>query len=454
MKNKTFLVLVVLTVVAVIAASLARSAPDAGAAAHAESGLLFPALVDHINDVAQIRIEKNGKSATIRREGGEWKLVDRGGYPAKFDQAKKMAVRVAQLEIEEVKTAKKENHARLGLQWPPPAVPEGAEGEENAEDAGGDEPEAALVTIQDGAGKDLASLVVGKSEWRGSTQHLYVRRANEDQVYLVKGQLDTQPDPATWLDAKIVEVENDRVQDVTITHADGEEVHIARSPTNHTQFHVENVPPGQTERFEGVANGVAQALGYGLNLEDVRPASEVDFSKEPVAHTRYRCVDGLELLVETCKLDDKTWIKISADYVPPPASETPAAETPAAPAEGPEGAPATPAEGDAAAAGDAPEAAKKDVAKEAAELNARLGQWAFAVGSYKTDVLARRMKDLLAEPPAAEEPVEGEGAVEQGLEVPGEEGVEPGPGMDDEGAEPPTPPHDGDGAGHDDQGGG
>jgi len=450
MKNKTFLVLVVLTVAAVVVASLARRAPDAGAADHAENGLLFPGLVDHINDVAQIRIEKGGKSATVHREGGEWKLVDRGGYPAKFDQAKKMAVRVAQLEIEEVKTAKKENHARLGLQWPAPPAPEGEE------DTGSDAPEAALVTIQDAAGKDLASLVVGKSEWRGSTQHLYVRRANEDQVYLVKGQLDTQPDPATWLDAKIVEVENDRVQDVTITHADGEEVHIARSPTNHTQFHVENVPPGQTERFEGVANGVAQALGYGLNLEDVRPASEVDFSKEPVAHTRYRCVDGLELLVETSKLDDKTWVKISASYVPPPESESPAAATPAegetpATAEGETPAP----EADAAAA-DAPEAAKKDVAKEAAELNARLGPWAFAVGTYKTDVLARRMKDLLAEPPAAEGATEGEGegAVEQGLEVPGEEGVEPGPGMDDEESETPTPPDDGDGAGHDDQGGG
>jgi hypothetical protein len=64
------------------------------------------------------------------------------------------------------------------------------------------------------------------------------------------------------------------------------------------------------------------------------------------------------------------------------------------------------------------------------------------------------MKDLLAEPPAAEGATEGEGAVEPGLEVPGEEGVEPGPGMDDEESETPTPPDDGDGAGHDDQGGG
>jgi hypothetical protein len=435
MKNKTFLVLIVLTVAAVVVAALARRSPHASSVDPAATGVLFPGLVDHINDVAQIHVEKGGKSATIRREGSEWKLTDRGGYPAKFDQAKKTAVRVAQLEIEEVKTSKKENHARLGLQWPPPPAPEG----EAAADS--DAADAALVTLQDASGKELASLVVGKSEWRGSSQHLYVRRANEDQVYLVKGQLETTPDPQTWLDDKIVEVENDRVQDVTITHTDGEEVKIARSPTNHTQFHVENVPPGQSERFEGVANGVAQALGYGLKLEDVRPASEVDFTKEPVAHTRFRCVDGLELMVETCKLDDKTWIKVSANYVAPPETAPAEASTPAegeAPAadQPASDAPSSP-EGEAAKTEEGAETPKKDVAKEAADLNARLAPWAFAVGSYKTDVLARRMKDLLAEP-KAEEAVPGDD-----LGNPGEEVVEPDPGMDDEGSETPAPPDDG-----------
>ena len=45
---------------------------------------------------------------------------------------------------------------------------------------------------------------------------------------------------------------------------------------------------------------------------------------------------------------------------------------------------------------------------EVAELNARFGGWAFAIPEYKGDVLARRMRDLVAEETEdeAQEPLE------------------------------------------------
>ena len=421
MKQKGVLVLTVLTLVAVAVAFLLRRGQDASASS--ASTLLFPALEERENDVAEIHVEKNGKSATIKKEGGQWKLVDRGGYVAKFDPIKQLVVRLSSLEIEEQKTAKKENHARLALQWPP-----AAEGAEEGSEAG----DAALVSLKDAGGKELAALVVGKSEWRGSKPKLYVRRANEDQVYLVTGPLDVVPDPKTWIEAQFLpKLENERVQSVTIEHADGERVEIARSAVDHTRFALENVPPGEKEQFEGVANGPAQALGSGLTLQDVRPAAEVDFTQSPVAHTRYRCVDGLELLVETAKFEDQTWVKVTASYVPPPSTaEEPQGETTAGDA------PATEPEGEATAA-DAPatepaaaEAEKKDVGKEAADLNARLAPWAFAVDSYRSDVIARRMKDLLTKPEESAEDL----PEDEGFEMPfGDEDLVPAPPADDEG---------------------
>ena len=427
MQQKNVLILTIVTAVALGAAAMTLRDKGSTTPTTTEK-MLFPALGERLNDVAELRVEKGGKSATLKKEGGQWRLADRGGYPAQFDKVKELAMRLASLEITEAKTSKKANHKLLGVEWP--AAP--------ASDGEVTDAEAGLVTLKDGSGKELAALVVGSTEWLGSKPKVYARRAGEDQVYLCtpRGSLDVMPEAKNWIEPKFVEVANDRVQDVTIEHPDGERVELGRSAENHTQFSIKNLEPGKTERYAGVANGVAQALGYGLQLEDVRNVTEVDFTKEPLAKARFRCVDGLELVLETAKFEDKTWVKVSASFTPPPEPEKSAEAAPGA--EG-EQQPAADAEGDAMTAEakpqepkpeetkpgeskpDEPKEEKKDVAKEAADLNQRLAPWAFEIPSYKADVLTLRMKDLLTEPAAPSSTDGGlEGAM-QDLGLPMEE---------------------------------
>lgn len=378
MQQKNLLILSLVTLVALAVAALALR--DKGDTSAATPGLLFPDLGEHINDVTELRVEKDGQVLTLKKEGGQWKLADRGGYPAQFEKVKDLAMGLANLEVEETKTAKKENHKTLGVEWPTPAPAEGAEREES---------DAGLVTLKDAGGKELASVVLGRTEYRGSKPKVYARRASEDQVYLCapRAPIGVMASTKDWIDSKFLELANDRVQDVTIEHADGERVEVARSATNHTQFKVQGLAPGQNERYEGVATPLAQALGNGLTLDDVRPVAEVDFTTEPVAKTRYRCVDGLELVLESAKFEDKTWVRATASYVPPPEPAEP--EPPADDAVG---------EGDQAE----PKPEKKDVAKEVADLNARLAPWAYQVPQYRVDALTRRLSDLLAVPAPAE----------------------------------------------------
>jgi hypothetical protein len=411
MKQKNVLVLTVLTAAALGWAVLSQGS-DSGAASNEASGKLFPELDAHLNDIAEVRVEKFGKSATLRREGGKWILADRGGYPAKFEKVKELAMRVASLEIEEKKTSKKEYHAKLGLTWP------------GAAEEGSDGAEAALVVIKDAGGKELAALVTGKSEWMGSKAKVYARRLAEDQVWLCEpeGSLDVVPEAKNWIEPEIVKLDNERVQSATIEHADGERVDIARAATDHTKFAVQAVPAGRTERYAGVANGVAQALGSGLTLEDVRAVTEIDFSKEPLAKTSFKTTDGLELVVTLAKFEDKTWAKLSASFTPPPEEAGPAA-----PAE------ATP-EGEAAPEA-VPEEPKRDVAKETEELNQRLAPWAYELPSWRSDALLRRMKDLLNDTAPSEEG-SGDAGLEGVLDDLGIESDEPVP------VEPEAPPAD------------
>jgi len=439
MKQKNVLILTGLTVAAVAVAAISlREHEDTRA--EASSTLLFPGLEARVNDVARIVVAKGDKTVTVEREGGTWKLSDHGGYPAKFDPVKQMVVRLSQLEIEEKKTARKDNHQKLGVEWPVTA------------EEGSDAAEAAHVTLSDSTGQPLADLIVGKSEWRGSKPKIYVRRANEDQVYLCStgssSSLDVVPDAKQWIEPKFLELDKERVQDVTITHADGEVVEIARSATNHTRFAVQNAPPGEVERYEGIADGVATALSSGLTLEDVRPAAEVDMTQQPLAHTRYRTYDGLELVLELAKQDDQTWARVQASYVAPPKPVGPAPDAAAGKAageaDGKEAAEATgddvPPEGETP-----PEEPKRDVAAEVRELNERLGPWAFAVTSYRVDQLARHMKDLLAEPSPVEDSLAPEGTPERLMQDFGDQGesdaLEPeAPKDDEEQAEAPPAP--------------
>lgn len=383
MNKNTLLVLAAVTVAGVGVALLSERDGTAATAADARRPL-FPGLEERVNDVARITLEKGSNQVVVERKGEEWTLPDRGGYPAKFAEAKKVAVRLARLEIEEEKTARKENHARLEVEWPPAP----------GEDAAAGEP--ALVKLFDAAGGELAALVVGKSDWQGGAQKLFVRPASEDQVYLVEGPLDVVAEVRSWIEPKVLDIARDRVQTVTISHADGELVEIGRSATKHTDFKVQNVPPGEKERYDGVANGIGGAL-TALTIDDVRPASEVDFTAEPRARTVFTTVDGLVLTVESARFEDKTWVKVACAHRPPEAS--PPAEDAAG--DGEDGEPS-----DAAGEPD-PEA----VAKEATDLDARLSPWAFALPEYKADTLAKHMKDLLAvpQPEGTEAPLDPDG---------------------------------------------
>ena len=101
------------------------------------------------------------------------------------------------------------------------------------------------------------------------------------------------------------------------------------------------------------------------------------------------------MTIESARFEDKTWIKVSSTYEAPPETAHDAA------AEG---------EDDAGGEGDTPEESPAvDAQAEAETLAGKLAGWAFAISDYKADPLAKRMKDLLAQPPAEDQEAGGAG---------------------------------------------
>ena len=343
------------------------------------TSLLLPDLLARVNDVAEVAVETTDETATLTRKDGEWVLAERGDFPATFDKVKGAIMALAHLEIEEPKTAKPENHAKLGV-----------------EDPSAPESESKRVTLRDASGTELAAVIVGDTKYRSGSQAGYVRRNGEDQVYLCAGRIDVQANPTHWVEKEIIRLDRERVAEIEIRHHDGEEVLIGRSAEDENTFEVQNLPEGREERNVGVANGVGTALSY-LGLDDVRPAAEVDFTAEPVATSVFRCDDGLVVTADIAKFEEKSWIRLSTAFEPVEEAVGPAPEAEPSDTEAVEGETAE-GEGDVEGEEEAEDAPDPDaVRKEAEELAARFAGWAYAIPDYKVNAIARRMADLLKE---------------------------------------------------------
>lgn len=429
-KQKSLVLLALVALFAIGLAALSVHNRESAKAATSAKGKLCSGLRERVNEVAAVQVTKGGKTLTLKREGAAWSIVERGGYPAQSEKVKETVMGLAELEIEETKTKKPENWKELGLEDP---TAEGAE--------------SALLVLLDATGAELASVVVGDTVSSRYGKALYARRSGEDQCWQVAGKLAPLADPTGWVVKDILKLAADRVQSARILHADHEEVLIERvpgelgEPGGNGKFVVANMPPEAKERYENVGNSIASALSY-LTLDDVKPAAEVDFTAEPVATATYRASDGLVIEVQIAKLDGKTWARFDARFEAPP---QPLGPTP--PAEGEAGAASDPMK-DAAALAEKTET-------EARDLAAKLSPWAYAIPSYRSDSIAKRMKDLIEEPspvpeaaedsldadmpPSIELPTDDDGAAPT-LEVPDDARSE-----DEPPAPAPAPPEEGGG---------
>ncbi len=387
MKPRTLAILGILTAAAAGLAAWQLNRQQGRAADASAHGPLIPGLADKVNDAASVKVTRGTTSFTVtRREDGTWGITERGGYAAKFETVKAAVVGIAGLTIQEARTGNPANYEKIGVEDP---TKEGAT--------------STLVTIADGTGKTLASVILGKpktSTGFNAPPDFYARREGEVQSWLVRPtrggeRLDIRADANDWIDRAIVQLARDRVKSVTITHtSDGERVDIVKDKKEDTIFRLVDMPAGRELKFPTSGDAVAGALS-SLNLDDVKPAAEITFDAAPqetppnVSTAEYRTWDGLVLVVRSAKVGETTWAKFEARYEEPAAPAAPEpTPTPVAP-DNPESesAKAEPAKPDPAEL----EKAKK----EAADLQARLSPWAYAIADWQSRNLATRLADLL-----------------------------------------------------------
>jgi len=194
-----------------------------------------------------------------------------------------------------------------------------------------------------------------------------VRKAEEAQSYLIDRDPEVSSSATEWLETDILSLPGNRIQQVTVTHPDGETLDILKETLGQTNFTVEGVPEGRELQYESVANVMSNVLA-NLSLQDVESRTQSD---EPVTITEFRTFDGLVLTAESIERGEDAWVAFEVDYEPPNQSMEPLGEE-------------DPASEDAS-----------DPDSEARELAEQLGGWRYQIATYQFDQLTRRMSDLL-----------------------------------------------------------
>lgn len=369
-------------VVLVLLAQLGRrdDTPSVGG----QGTAFLPALEAALDDVERVTVLTAGElpAATLERRADEWVVAEKDGYRADVGKLRAGLRALTEARILEPKTANPELHSRLGV-----------------EDLAGEMASGIAVSFTLTGDGSVPTVILGNTE---GTKYRYARRADEPQSYLIDQDPELPRTASQWVDADILDVRGDRVQQVTITHPD-ETVSISKAARGEANFSVANVPEGRELLYAGVANVVGNALRE-LKLEDVAAAAEPAADAEPVV-VEFRTFDGLLVTARGTQDGGDAWLTFEAAYDPEQAAQFAAAspedETDAAEpaADGSEPA-AGDAAADAAGAASAAAQAAADVTAEAERIHARTSGWRYRIASYQYDQLTRRMRDLLKPPPS------------------------------------------------------
>jgi Domain of unknown function (DUF4340) len=258
---------------------------------------LIPSLANELNTVTSLSVRKGGATptVTIHKQGNQWTVADRADYPADVTKLRNLLLALGDAKIREEKTSNPANFSIIGVEDPTLPGAMGAQVE---------------LIAQDGK----HAVVVGKSVGEGN----FVRRAGENTSYMVEPGISFEADPRFWIDARLLDLPAAKIQSIEakLATAAGYSLHRtsvagndAAGPASTGLFTLDGVPKGRMAA-DSQTLAPSPTTFSGLNVEDVAPARDIDFSMPSVVTVTMS--DGNVIAFTGCVIGNKRWIEVTA----------------------------------------------------------------------------------------------------------------------------------------------
>lgn len=352
MKNKSLLILTSITLVIIVAAMIStrNRAPQTSV----ERPTLSQELSDQVNNISQIIMESQAQSVHISKQGNNWSVMQADNYPAKFDKVKKLVLDVADLNILSQKTSNPELFGELGVQDPR---------EQNSS--------SLQLTMLDGSGNAVIAIILGDKR---AADGQYVRITDSNNTYLVDGQPAVSADPKDWIQTDLLDIDDERVSDVTINHPNGEIITLTR-PDNESDFELQGIPEDMQAQPDNIISGPGTFLS-NLTIQNAINRETFNFPG-PQVITTIKTFDGLIATIHSAQTGAINYatIDFAVDESSMPSGSGSGARN-------------------AIVIGEKEEPTEEDVRKEVETLNDKTRNWVFIIPQYRYSLLTKRMEDL------------------------------------------------------------
>ena len=361
MRKKALLILILLTVVVAVAAVIVRQGTNDVAGAGEP---MFPALLDHINDITTVVGIGAGETFTLVREGDRWVVAEKHGFPADQDMARQLVLGTARLVRIEPKTSNPDLYEKIGL-----------------DDIHAEDGTAVQYSFKNAAGDTLAEVIIGNSRLGRAdpqTDEYFVREPAMAQTWLVQGKLADAVGVIDWLDSRVLSIERDRIRQVTARHPDGAVVTVSKKKPSQQTFDLLDVPEGAEADPKWKLNDLGRSLA-SLDMEDVMPASQASVPDDGL-RVEMITFDGLRVILRSVKDGERTLARVQALF-----DESLIAQEFLAGGEQAEG------ESEFLLSAEA-------VGEEVTRLNEDWQNWVYVVPGYRADYMSVRKEEMIKRP--------------------------------------------------------
>lgn len=245
---------------------------------------------DAVAQLQSIELKVAGEPRVrLARQEGAWVLPAKEGYAADAGTVAELLRALREAEQVEPRTANPALHARLGL------AEEGAPGER-------------ATRLKLGLGESSLELRIGNPAARGEGQ--LVRRAGDDQVWLINRTLALPGAELAWLDRRVTLIPFASVRELDVHYAGGERLTLYRDSAEQPNLQVRQLPAGRALRFEAAANGMA-TLFSSLQFTDALPLAQLPFDDEtPALRFSLATFDGGQLQGQVYVHADEYWLSL------------------------------------------------------------------------------------------------------------------------------------------------
>ena len=255
------------------------------------SELFLPGFADKAGDVARIEVVGPNSAFTVIRESPTGWVLDRGNFPADFDEVRRTLISLAQLATIAPKTERPDWLTHLSLGEPPRG-------------------NGTLLTVKDAQGGVLARLIAGNMVELGDlngAKGLFVRRPGENRAYLSRAVFPVRGDIGSWMTKQMALIGPARLKSVTLIPPAGQGFTVLR-PTPNDAVTLAGVPATVPVDFQ-LVNEIGFAIAT-FTPSDLRTSDGVDFAG--ATRVVAQSFDGLTVNFELVRRQGGIWVRLNA----------------------------------------------------------------------------------------------------------------------------------------------